>query len=86
MTIHDDNGLTIQVGAMDELCLHFSTVHNQPEKRTCLLRSLTILITILITIATIVTILITIAIVVKIVTIVHHHETSLSPSTTITSS
>merc|ERR1719264_1618129 len=38
MTNRDDNGLTIQVGAMDELCLHFSTVHNQPEKRTCLLR------------------------------------------------
>ena len=28
-----------QVGAMDELCLHFSTLHNQAEKRTCVLRS-----------------------------------------------
>jgi len=27
-----------QVGAMDELCLHFSTLHNQAEKRTCVLR------------------------------------------------
>ena len=28
----------LQVGAMDELCLHFSTVHSQAEKRTCVLR------------------------------------------------
>ena len=42
----DYNGLdkkmamvTTQVGAMDELCLHFSTLHNQAEKRTCVLRS-----------------------------------------------
>ena len=32
----------LQVGSMDELCIHFSTVHNQSEKRTCLLRSLII--------------------------------------------
>ena len=31
--------MATQVGAMDELCLHFSTIHNQAEKRTCVLRS-----------------------------------------------